>query len=641
MGERQGVVAGGGERRHLQPVQRVGLFLVALLISLAGVYAAEEDATRNVLVLYSHSRMQPAIVEGDRGLREAVRTSVDRPVLVFDDSLDAPRFSGAAYEAMVVRYLGEKYARRRPDVIVAVGGPSTAFLLLHRAELFPRVPIVHTGLDAAFLRSIPDLPADVVGIPVDFDFIPTIELALRWHPRARRLVIVTGASEIDRQYEAQLRAVTRRVEGRATVEFLSGLPMNELLPRLAGLGGDAVVFSVGFYRDGGGRCFYPRDSVRAIAAASSAPVYGSFSTFIGTGIVGGYMPSFEEMGRLAGETVNELLAGVPPDTLGSPRVVPQVLTLDWRQLRRWGIGAGAVPDGAVVVFREPTLLEAYAKEVFAVAVVLALQASLIGVLLVERRRRRRAEATAATQRLELAHASRLAVAGELTGAIAHEVYQPLGAILSNADAAELILESSGDRHDELKSILADIRRDDRRASEVIRRLRSLLARHVVERRPFDVNDVLRDVESMLASEARRRRVALQARPAPAPATVLGDPVQMQQILLNLVLNAMDAVADQPEERRTVAVPVESVNGRVTVTVRDRGHGIAPEHLEKLFDSFFTTKREGMGLGLSIARTLVESQGGRIWAESEPGVGAAFHVELPAADATGSAPPRAA
>ena len=447
---------------------------------------------------------------------------------------------------------------------------------------------------------------------------------------------MTGASERDRAFEAQLRKEVVPLEKRAAAEFLAGLPTPALLRRLGELGDDAVVFTPGMFRDGEGHETTPYESVRAVAAASRAPVYGAFSPHLGTGIVGGYMPSFEAIGREAGRTVTELVAGSEPASVHRPEVVPQVLNVDWRQLRRWGLAPRLVPADAVVRFKPPTLLEAHRNEAMGAAALLALQAGLIGWLLVEHRRRRLAEASEQTRRLELAHASRLAVAGELTGSIAHEINQPLGAILSNADAAELILESGGDRREELRTILADIRRDAIRASEVIRRLRTALAKHEVERRPFDLNEAVREIDSMLGGEARRRQSTLEIRTAPARVEVVGDRIEIQQVIVNLALNALQAVADLPEHRRRVVVSVEDGAGGAHVTVRDQGPGIPPADLPRLFDAFFTTKRGGMGLGLSIARTLVEAHGGRIRAENGHGEGAVFRVELPTRSEAGDA-----
>jgi signal transduction histidine kinase len=588
----------------------------------------------NVLVLYSNERSLPANIEGDRGLLQAVRAPVDRPPMLFYESLGAPRVGGLAFERIATAYLREKYGSQPPRVILAVGEDALGFLLRHRAELFPQVPVVHTGIDRLLLLSLAPLPAGVVGVPVEYAFPPTIDLALRWHPRARRLVIVTGAAEPDRRFEAQLRKDVSAFKDRATTEFLAALPMHAVLRRLGELRDDAVVFTPGMYRDGDGHDFVPQQSVRAMAAASGAPVYGAYSSHIGTGIVGGYMPSFEAVGRQAGLTVSELLAGVEPGALRLPEVTPQALNVDWRQVRRWGIAKAAIPRDAVVHFKTPTLFETNPRAALIGAAVMALQAGLIFWLLVEYRRRRVAESAEKTRRLELAHASRLAVAGELTGSIAHEINQPLGAILSNADAADLILESGTDRRDEVRRILADIRRDDVRASEVISRLRAMLAKHEVERKPFELNQAVREIESMMGAEARRRGLSLSIRPAMEPFTVVGDRIQIQQVLVNVVLNAMDAVADLPEERRTVVVSVESLAGAVDVSVSDRGRGIAPDHLPKLFDPFFTTKSNGMGLGLSIARTLADAHGGRVWAENGHGEGAVVHVELPVERATG-------
>jgi PAS domain S-box-containing protein len=238
--------------------------------------------------------------------------------------------------------------------------------------------------------------------------------------------------------------------------------------------------------------------------------------------------------------------------------------------------------------------------------------------------RKRAEA--AHQRL--AQASRLAAMGELTASIAHEINQPLGAILFNADAAELLLRADPGRVDEVRKILADIRKDDLRASEVVRRIRELLRTRALEREPLDLNEVASGVLDLLRADAARRGVALEVDLAPGLPAVPGDRVYLQQVLLNLFLNAMEAMAETPAPHRRLSVRTARNASGVEVSVTDAGPGVPPERLPRLFESFFTTKKDGMGLGLSIARSIVEAHGGRIWAETRA-EGATFRFTVPA------------
>ena len=600
--------------------------------ALAPLAAMADHKAANVLVIYSNGRLLPANVEGDRGLREALSGGAGPAVNVFDEFLDVPRFTGAAFQALMSTYLREKYAAQRPSVIVAGGPEALTFCLANRAELFPGVPIVHMAVSDVFLGKLGRLPADVQGVPIVYEFARTIEQALAWHPQARHLVLVTGASPQDREWEAQLRREVPRFTARVHPEFLAGLTTPAVQQRLAQLKDDTVVFAAGYFRDGDGREFTPREAVQGMTAVSGAPVYAAFNTFIGTGVVGGYMLDYRGMGRQAALAVNDHLHGTRLAQAPAARAMPNALNVDWRQVRRWAIDERAIPDAAVVHFREPGLLEAHRLEVLLAVGVVVLQTGLIAGLIVERRRRKLAVQAEQKQRFELVHASRVAVVGELTGAIAHEINQPLGAILSNAEAAEMILATGAQRPAELRQILADIRRDDLRASEVIRRLRALLEKHQVEHKRFDLNEAVGDVESILRAEARRRGAVLEIL-LPLPAvTMVGDRIQIQQVLINLVLNALEAVAELPEPRRRVSVEVEKTAGRVTLLVRDRGTGIAPDQMPRLFDSFFSTKSTGMGLGLSIVRTLVEAHGGRVTAENGVDGGAVFRVEWPAAGA---------
>jgi len=590
--------------------------------------AAEEPG--NVLVLHSNSRLAPGNIAADRGLRDAIASGAV-PAQVFSEFLDQPAFGGDAYERTMARYLREKYAMHPPRAIVAVSDNAFDFLLRNRADLFDGVPLVHLGVSKAHLQSIGGLPADIAGVPIEYDFSGTIKQALHWHPGARRLVVVTGASERDRGWEARLRREAPAVADSVPVEFLAGLSTTSLQERLKNLGPDAVVFTPGYYLDGDGRISSPRESAAMIAATSSAPVYGALDGFIGVGVVGGRVPNFEQMGREAGEIVNALFAGTAPASLRLPEIEHASLQVDWRQVQRWGIDEKLIPADAVIRFREPTFWQSYRDAAIVTAAIILVQAALIATLLLERRRRRSAESAVQKQRTELAHASRLAVAGELTASIAHEINQPLGAIQTSADAADLILQAGGDRRDDLLRIVTRIRRDNLRASDVIRRLRALFAKHEPERQRVDLNAAVSDAVMLLRTEARHREVTVDLLLAPAPAFLVGDPTQIQQVLIILVLNAMDAVQEVPDDRRTIVVSVERRADGNVITVRDRGCGIAPEHAAKLFDSFFTTKPRGMGLGLSIARTIVEAHGGRITVESRQGEGAVFRVELPASD----------
>lgn len=254
------------------------------------------------------------------------------------------------------------------------------------------------------------------------------------------------------------------------------------------------------------------------------------------------------------------------------------------------------------------------------------QSAVLGVITVVQEITERKRAQEAQQ--ELAHASRLALVGELTAAIAHEINQPLGAILSNADAAEMLLESLPTSLDEVRQILADIRNDDLRASEVIRRLRALLRKREIEMQSLDLNEVVSEVLYLVRAEAQRRGVTAETEFAKNLPFVHGDKVHVQQVLLNLFLNGMEAMVSLPAARKLTVRTVLNVDNFVEVSVTDAGPGIPSDRLQRLFEPFFSTKKEGMGLGLSIARSLVEAHGGRIMAENNPDGGATFRITLP-------------
>jgi signal transduction histidine kinase len=254
----------------------------------------------------------------------------------------------------------------------------------------------------------------------------------------------------------------------------------------------------------------------------------------------------------------------------------------------------------------------------------------ITLLLIERRRRRAAELESRSHLLEVVHLNRTAAAGALSASIAHELNQPLGAILSNADAAELLLDSNPSELKPIREILSDIRLANQRASEIIHRVGKLLKRgHGVEAKEFDLNDAIAEALHIVSPEAVKRGITFDTNGVKQPLAVRADRVHLQQVIMNLAINGMDAMADVCPGAGTITVET-ALNGEaeVIVSVADQGTGIPREKLKAIFDAFYTTKEQGTGLGLSIARRIIETYGGKIWAENRTAGGAVFRFSLP-------------
>jgi C4-dicarboxylate-specific signal transduction histidine kinase len=245
-------------------------------------------------------------------------------------------------------------------------------------------------------------------------------------------------------------------------------------------------------------------------------------------------------------------------------------------------------------------------------------------------KRKQAELEAARQRNEMVHLSRVTMLGELSGSIAHELNLPLSAILWNAQAAQRVLANGNADLAEVREILNDIVSEDQRAGEVICHLRLWLKKGEVQQHSLHINEVVQDVLKLIRSDLVNQKVTVDCELARNVPTVTGDPVQLQQVLLNLVVNACDAMVDcnTPERRLVIRTGTENGNGAVLVSVTDRGGSIPEEKMEQIFEPFFTTKAKGMGLGLSVCHTIIVAHRGKLWATNNVDRGATFYFSLP-------------
>jgi signal transduction histidine kinase len=373
-------------------------------------------------------------------------------------------------------------------------------------------------------------------------------------------------------------------------------------------------------------------ALRSLHAVANAPIFSFQEAFFGGETVGGPMHSIAASSEKTANAAIRILAGEKPGDIKIEPIGFASPKYDWREMRRWSISESDLPPGSDVLYREPGIWERYGWQLALICSVILVQGALISGLLHERRRRRFAETESRQRMAELAHLNRYSAAGELTTSLAHELNQPLGAILTNAETAESMLKGASPNLVEIREILADIRRDDQRASEVIRRLRRVLKKAPFEMIDIDLNETVREVIGFIGAVAHGRDISLKCATTSGDLRVKGDAVQLQQVVLNLIINAMDAISGAESKERDVSVTTARSAVGAEIKVSDSGPGIADGDLRNVFNPFFTTKPQGMGMGLSIVRTIVEAHHGKISAENQLSGGALFTIRLPIADA---------
>ncbi len=410
--------------------------------------------------------------------------------------------------------------------------------------------------------------------------------------------------------------------------FYNERPFGEILKEVASLPPHSAIFYQQMAVDGAGAVYADKEPLKRIYEVANAPIFTFDGAYFNGEIVGGPMWSPTEAARPTADVAVRMLGGEKGSDIKVPPIGFSTPEYDWRLLQRWNISESRLPPGSEILFREPTAWERYSWQIALIIAVILAQAGLISALLQAHRRRRLAEVQSRQHMAELARVVRFSTAGELTASIAHKINQPLGAILTNAETADDILKSPTPNIAELKDIVKDILQDDRRASEVIRRMRSLLTKAPFELKNLDLNDLVRESVEFLSMLAIGRKVELVSAIKADALPILGDRIQLQQVILNLVVNGIDAMKDTPSENRTITIRTSRVENFAELSVSDRGPGIPEDKLKTIFEPFYTSKSGGMGMGLSIARTIIEAHHGLIRAKNRDHGGASFRIRLP-------------
>jgi signal transduction histidine kinase len=587
----------------------------------AGAAEAVSNQGKQILMLHAFGHSSLFRSAFDSAFLAHMR--LEAPLLeVHIESMDVGRRWRDDQPSALLRYLTDKYAGRRIDAIVSVGEAALP-LARELSSSLGGLPVIACVLTGGDLLGTDE---QVTGVDATVAFRQTIELAQALLPETRRVFVVDGTPANRGEVEAE---VKRQTQGLALeLVYLRDRALGDVVARLASAPPDSVVLFVRQRLLTEAQDIDGLEALARVVSASPLPLFTINESHIGRGVVGGVIWRFEDLGRKTAAMTLRLtggaaLAQVPPETM------PRQAVVDWTQLQRWNVPEDRLPSGALVSNRPQSPLEQYRLQIGLAAAVLTCLLILVIGLLVERAWRRRAERDAQGLRNDLAHLGRLSAMGELSAALAHELSQPLTSILSNAQAAVRLLARGDATNRQLAEILSDIVADDKRAGDVVTRVRALVRKRTSGRARVNVNEVVRSVVKLVAGDSAIRDVSIAAITGPEPLDVDGDLVQLQQVLLNLLMNAIEAAASHGGDRRHAAVdPSTSDRETVNLVVRDSGPGLPAGMETHVFAPFYTTKESGMGMGLAIVSSIVEAHGGRVWAVNGPAGGAEFHVALP-------------
>jgi PAS domain S-box-containing protein len=899
------------------------------------VPASPQTEPKHVLVLFSFRPTSPVAGQWSRGIQSVFKPGPSPGIKVDFEYLDIARFNDDQYLKMLLDVYRYKYSKLKPNLIITVNDPSLDFMLEYGADLFAGVPVVFTGVEQDYIKR-QSIGTNTTGILSRGTYRETLDLALKLHPGTRHVTVVADSGRAGRAYINAGREVFKKYEDRIDFTYLVGLPMKDILEEVANLSGQTFVIYLPVIVDGAGKKFVAPESLSLVSQASAVPVYSCWEVLLGHGIVGGYLSSFEVMGRTAAELGLRVLNGENIDDIPLVNKPAFDYMFDWRQLKLWKINEDKLPRGSIIKLKELTVWERYKGRIIGAVSLIIFQTLIILLLLHQRRLRRQteyelkdrlqfenklselssefinlssekldskmidalawigpfmgadrshifrfnwdrtefrithlweAEGTkkdeivlpglivkdafpwlfdnltggrdvivpdiemlsnietgneyrycrelgiqsfiilpieienaplcaigldsirqkrqwpqeiqdrlriigeifantivrrhaekksevdalryrtvvdftydweywqkpdgsfqyvspscericgysaqdlmtnpsllqdmiapedkaawdehrcnnrkemrseeiqfriqrpdgeirwiehvcqsvfdsqgnnqgirasnrditkrafyrSETHKLqsELAHMDRVVTISTLTAALAHEINQPLAAMRSYAQAALRFMDKDQPEYDSVRKALQGIVADNKRAAEVVNRLRDLVKKGPTHREPIEINSVIHDVIGLINSELVIRNTSLKLDLHQSAPVVQVDSIQIQQVLINLLTNALDAMDDQPVDARTIAISTRPVNSnKIVVSISDSGSGIPPDTIEAIFSPFHTTKSTGMGLGLSICKSIIDAHGGKIFAENNPDGGAIFSVTLP-------------
>ena len=603
-----------------------------LLLLVATADAAAADAKR-ILLIHSFAQEFSPWREYAYHVRAELRRQLPGPVEIFEASLATARLTDKTLDDAFAQYLGTLSARYNLDLVVTIGAPAANFFLKVREQTFPAVPMIFTGVEKRRV-SLSDLTTSDVVVPSMVDHVGIIDHIQHLLPATDHVAVVIGNSPNEKFWVESISNELKPFTGRVTFTWLNELPFEDMLKRVAALPPRSVILFIYVSVDAAGVSLEGENVVNRLHAVANAPIFSWIDLDFGQGIVGGPLVPLVDVARQVSRVAHRILSGEAPSKIGIQPVGFGIPKYDWRELRRWHISESRLVPGSEVIFRDPSAWQLYRIQILAIAAAILFQAAMIAWLIYENRRRHKAELTTRGAMSELTQMNRIATAGQLSASIAHEINQPITGMVLKANAALRWMAAEKPDMERIRNVLTDIVAAGHRAGEIVTSVRSMFKKEESAKAAINLNNLINTVLVLLRVDLQKDDVRVETQLDENLPAVTGNAVQLQQVILNLIVNAADAM--RGVERRLLKIETSRTpSGMVRVSIEDTGLGVRDTDRDRIFEPLFTTKGSGMGMGLSICRSIIENHGGTI--SVAPGVekGTIFCFELPTAAQTAS------
>jgi len=606
-------------------------FTLFLLIN-PFVHGGSNGRNKNILVLFARVPSSPAYTAILGGIRDKLSDEYGDSFYLHTEYLELERFPAGEYPEVKFDLYNQKYRNVQLDLLICVGIGIVPTIRQYADEFLLNLPTVSIDLDFSAIGYITDLALNdqTTVIPLTIDAEKSIDVAISIFPDTKYLYFISGVSASDQMFYELTRQAVKKFAEDKQIRYILDVSMDEALSRLNDLPDSSLLFMPFFVTDDKQVTYFNPESARLFSNASRVPLFVYTEVGLGEGAFGGYVISFTKAGLIAGEAAIRILKGEDPSSIKFSPEDYYHYAFDWRQMQRWQVSRSRLPQDYTILNRENDFLDRFMWLIITGILFLILQTILIFRLIILNRKYKmmtvQLRETESKFR-DLVREDRVLRIGQLTASLSHELNQPLTAILSTAQAGIRFIDSNNADPQLLREILQNIVEDDKRTAAILSSIRGMMKLEKREMEKTNLNDLIQEMVIIFNTEAVAQKLKLEMKLTDEPVFVKADPIQIQQVIHNLMSNALQAMGKVISDNKKITITEIKAGDEVVVSVRDYGHGIDERITPKIFIPFVTTKKEGLGIGLAISRSIIDDHRGRIWAENKPDGGAEFSFSL--------------